>query len=330
MDGTIELKNSGQNLDNENIKEIELAIDIPKLDFRVDPWDFNGEGIVYGDDRSIHFTISSNLGSKFDCEFQLSYWYKPSHGHVGKFFYKLTIDGFNIENIVYNMEISDDKGKIRHQNVKLSGHRKAKESVLKQYERNVGDPEIPIAIKGSIKAEFIPNYEHKDQIMSKEDLEENKKKELEADYEYEDYDDVDEDDIWTQGLEIIKEMENMQGISVEEYKENRVRIKEVFNQMLKLSEKNSENFGRSKSSLFGGPQLTFEEWAKQTQEEDEKIERKIQKIESGLYDDYNDIGEDLNFDLEAIEEKVSQFRKNNYNSENIPNQKGEVYKIISR
>ena len=330
VDGDIELKNGGRDLDNENIREMEIEIDIPKLDLRVDPWDFNGDGSVYGDDRSIHFTILSNLGSKFDCEFEISYWHKPSHGHVGKFCYKLVIDGFKIQNIVYNMEISDNKGEISHQNVKISDPRKAKECVLKQYEKFGGDPEIPISMKGSIKAEFIPNYELKDTIMSKKELEDKKKKELEADYEYDDYDEVDEDDSWTQGLEIIKEIENMQGISVDEHEENKVRIKEVYNQMLKLSEKSSVDFGGSKSSLFGGPELSFEDRAKQIQEEDEKINRQIQKIESGSYDYYDDINEELKFDLDVIEDKVSQYRKNKYNSENIPKQKGEKYKISSR
>ena len=36
---------------------------------------------------------------------------------------------------------------------------------------------------------------------------------------------------------------------------------------------------------------------------------------------------DINFDLETVEGKVSQYRKNKYNLENIPNQKGEKYKM---
>ena len=146
VDGAIKLKNDGRDLDNENVRKMEIEIDLPKLDFRVDPWDSNGDGSVYGDDRSIHFTILSNLGSKFDCEFEISYWYKPSHALVGKFWYKLIIDGFKIQNIVYNMEISDNKGEISHQNIKISDPRKTKESVLKQYERFAGDPEIPISL----------------------------------------------------------------------------------------------------------------------------------------------------------------------------------------
>ena len=63
MSGAVKLKKS--NLDNnEKIKEMQIQIDIPTFSSR------SGEGsdrIFYWED--IYFTIMSNLGSTFDCQF---------------------------------------------------------------------------------------------------------------------------------------------------------------------------------------------------------------------------------------------------------------------
>ena len=44
-------------------------------------------------------------------------------------------------------------------------------------------------------------------------------------------------DFWTRGLERIRKIQELQGIFIEEYEENKVRIREMFNQMLRFAEK---------------------------------------------------------------------------------------------
>ena len=47
-------------------------------------------------------------------------------------------------------------------------------------------------------------------------------------------------DFWTRGLERIRKIQELQGILVEEYEENKVRIREMFNQMLRFAGKHTK------------------------------------------------------------------------------------------
>ena len=292
MTGAVKLKKS--NLDNnENIKEMHIQVDFTQVDFRIDPLNSNDD-IFYWE--SIHFTILSNLGSTFDCEFIISYGYTPRHEAVGRFKYKLIIDGYEIQNILYDLKISDNKGGLSPQKVGVDSPQKilyvdnvnSKEYVLKEFGPfSSGDPAIPNRIMGFIKVEFIPNYKFKKQ----------KSNEFEDDYEYDDYEYdgltiAERHDFWTRGLEKIKKIEEIQGILIEEHEENQVRIIEMYNQMSKFSEtdRRIENWDLMKP-----------------------------------YDEFE-------FDDEAIEKKVLQFRVKKYGSENSPSNthysKGKLYNFM--
>ena len=186
--GAVKLKKS--NIDNnEKIKEMHIQIDFPTFSTR------SGEGsdnIWYWE--SIHFTILSNLGSKFDCEFTMSYRY-PEHEKVGRLMYKLIIDGYEIQNILYDLKISDNKGGLSSQKVGIDWPQKisfmdyaySKEFVLKDFGPFLsGDQSVPNRVMGSIKIEFRKNDRYKKQETDEfeEDRYKKQESEFEDDYDY--------------------------------------------------------------------------------------------------------------------------------------------------
>ena len=234
VDGAVKLKKSDLD-NNENIREMHIQVAFPQLHLKNEPWNSKQDDSIYWHDhKSIHFTILSNLGSTFDCEFIISYWYNPRDEPgpvVGRFLYKLIIDGFEIQNILYDLKISDDKGgisndKVGHTPQKISHDQGNSKYAVKDYEPfSSGDPAIPNRIMGFIKVEFIPKEQKSNEFEDDYD-----------DYEYDGLTIAERYDFWTRGLEKIKKIEEIQGISIEEHEENQVSIREMFNQMLKFSE----------------------------------------------------------------------------------------------
>ena len=278
-----------------------IQVDFTQVDFRNDPLNSKNDNIFYWE--SIHFTILSKLGVAFDCEFIVTYGYTPPGGYTppihestGRFKYKFIIDGFEIKNILYDLKISDNKGGLSAQKVGIDSPQKilyvdsiySKEYVLKEFGPfSSGEyPAIPNRIMGFIKVEFIANYKFKKQ----------KSNEFEDDYEYDEYEYdgltmAERYDFWTRGSEKIQKIEEMQGIFIEEYEENQVRIKEMFNQMSKFAEKHP----------------------KRDYLDDLELPEPLELLE---------------FDEHAIEKKILQFRERKYGSEKYHYLNGELCSFI--
>jgi len=305
LTGAVKLKKS--NLDNsyEDIKEMHIQVDFTQVDFRNHNsinLNSKNDNIFYWE--SIHFTILSKLGVAFDCEFIVTYGYTPPGGYTppihestGRFKYKFIIDGFEIKNILYDLKISDNKGGLSAQKVGIDSPQKilyvdsiySKEYVLKEFGPfSSGEyPAIPNRIMGFIKVEFIANYKFKKQ----------KSNEFEDDYEYDEYEYdgltmAERYDFWTRGSEKIQKIEEMQGIFIEEYEENQVRIKEMFNQMSKFAEKHP----------------------KRDYLDDLELPEPLELLE---------------FDEHAIEKKILQFRERKYGSEKYHYLNGEPWSQLN-